>query len=166
MFPLNLQILFYFNFRKCSHYSFTHFFLSWSFLLHCQQLFFYLFICLTSLLTKFFSFYLSFYSLLTIFRLWFPSIALIWFSVLFVLYLLIIFFQSWNGISFVLNLFAWLLSPFLFFLILIRVQLFYNVLLISGGQQNESIIIYPLFFRFLSKIGHYRILSRVLCAIQ
>ena len=50
----------------------------------------------------------------------------------------------------------------------------YNVVLVSGVQQSESVIhiyivdIYPylLFFSFFSHIGHYRVLSRVLCAIQ
>ena len=49
----------------------------------------------------------------------------------------------------------------------------YNVVSVSGVQQSEShIYIYPLFllffffFRFFSHIGHYRVLSRVPCAIQ
>ena len=45
----------------------------------------------------------------------------------------------------------------------------YNVMLVSGVQQNDSVIhihIYPFFFRFFSHIGYYRILSRVPCAIQ
>ena len=42
------------------------------------------------------------------------------------------------------------------------------MLLVSAVQQSESVIhyIYPLFFRFFSHIGHYRVLSRVPCAIQ
>ena len=41
--------------------------------------------------------------------------------------------------------------------------------LVSGTQQSESVIhihISTLFFRFFSHIGHYRVLSRVLQAIQ
>ena len=53
-------------------------------------------------------------------------------------------------------------------LFLIEVQLIYNVL-VSGVQQSDSveyIYRYPLFFRFFSHLGHYRVLSRVPCAIQ
>ena len=44
----------------------------------------------------------------------------------------------------------------------------FTMLLVSAVQQSESVIhyIYPLFFRFFSHIGHYRVLSRVPCAIQ
>jgi len=53
--------------------------------------------------------------------------------------------------------------------------LIYNVVLVSGVQQSESIThthththiyIYTLFFRFFSHIGHYRVLTGVPCAIQ
>ena len=52
-------------------------------------------------------------------------------------------------------------------LIFIGVQLIYNVVLVSAVQQSESakLYIYPRFFRFFSHIGHYRVLSRVPCAI-
>ena len=54
-----------------------------------------------------------------------------------------------------------------FFWFFIGVQLIYNVVLVSAVQQSESVIyIYPLFFRFFSHIGDYRVLSRVPCAIQ
>ena len=42
----------------------------------------------------------------------------------------------------------------------------YNVVLVSGTQHSKlSIYIYPLFFRFFSHIGHYRVLSRAPCAV-
>ena len=46
--------------------------------------------------------------------------------------------------------------------------LIYNVALVSAVQQRESvyIYIYPLSFRFFSHIDHYRVLSRVSCAVQ
>ena len=41
---------------------------------------------------------------------------------------------------------------------------------VSAVQQSESVIhilcIHPLFFRFFSRIGHYRVLSSVPCAIR
>ena len=49
--------------------------------------------------------------------------------------------------------------------ILIEVQLIYNVALVSGVQQNDSVIyihiciIYIFFFRFFSIIGYYKILN-------
>ena len=52
---------------------------------------------------------------------------------------------------------------FLYFLIIfIGVQLIYNVVLVSGVQQSESVVIYmyPLFFRFFSHIGHYGVSNR------
>ena len=51
----------------------------------------------------------------------------------------------------------------------IGVELIYNVMLVSGVQQSDSVIhifIYPFFFIFFSHIGYYRILSRAPCAIQ
>ena len=48
----------------------------------------------------------------------------------------------------------------------------YNVVLVSAiSKVNQLYIciyvnIYPLFFRYFSHIGHYRVLSRVPCAIQ
>ena len=46
----------------------------------------------------------------------------------------------------------------------------YNVVLVSGVWQSESVIHIHrstlLFFIFFSHIGHYRVLSRVPCAIQ
>ena len=54
--------------------------------------------------------------------------------------------------------------------VLIEVSLIYNVVLASGVQQNDSVIHIhmspPLFLRFFSHISHYRVLSRVPCAIQ
>ena len=50
-------------------------------------------------------------------------------------------------------------------------DLIYNVVLVSGIQQNDSVIhiymyIYIFFFRFFSIIGYYKILNIVPCAIQ
>ena len=42
----------------------------------------------------------------------------------------------------------------------------YNVVLVSGVQQNDSVVHTLLFFRFFSLIGYYKILSRVPCAIE
>ena len=43
----------------------------------------------------------------------------------------------------------------------------YNVVFISGIQQSESVIHIYIFtlLRFFSHIGHYRVLSRVPCAV-
>ena len=44
-----------------------------------------------------------------------------------------------------------------------------NAVLVSGVQQSDSVLyiyIDPRFFRFFSHLGYYRILSRVLCAVQ
>ena len=44
----------------------------------------------------------------------------------------------------------------------------YNVVLVSGGQQSESVMqihIFMLFFRFFSHISHYGVLNRVPCAL-
>ena len=50
----------------------------------------------------------------------------------------------------------------------IGVELICNIVLISGEEQSESIIHIHKFtlFRFFSHICHYRVLSRVPCAIQ
>ena len=49
----------------------------------------------------------------------------------------------------------------------IGVQLIYNVRLVSGVQQSDSVThVYSLFFRFFSHIGYHRVLSGVSCAIQ
>ena len=60
--------------------------------------------------------------------------------------------------------------PALFFLnFLIGVELIYNVVLVSGVQQNDSVIhmyTYLFFFRFFSIIGYYKILNVVPCALQ
>ena len=51
--------------------------------------------------------------------------------------------------------------------VLIEVQLTYNVVLVSGIQQSDSVLyIYILFFRFFSITDYYKILNIVLCAIQ
>ena len=44
-------------------------------------------------------------------------------------------------------------------------MLIYNVMLISAVQQNESVIRVST-LRFYCHVGHYRVLSRVPCAIQ
>ena len=45
--------------------------------------------------------------------------------------------------------------------------LFYNVMLISGVQQSDSVIhINVSIFQILSHIGYYRLLNRVSCAIE
>ena len=54
---------------------------------------------------------------------------------------------------------------------LIEVLLIYNVVLVSGVQQSDSIIYiyryrYILFFIFFSIIGNYKIWNTVPCAIQ
>ena len=58
---------------------------------------------------------------------------------------------------------------FFFFLIFIVLLFIYNVVLVSALQHSESVIhilcIHPLFFRFFSRIGHYRVLSRGPCPI-
>ena len=53
-------------------------------------------------------------------------------------------------------------------LIFIGVQLIYTVVLVSGYSKVNQLYIYryPLFFRFFSSLSHYRVLSRVPCAIQ
>ena len=61
--------------------------------------------------------------------------------------------------------------------IILRINVFFfkktktficSVVLVSGIQQSESVIPIhsPLFFRFFSHKGHYRVLSRVPCAIS
>ena len=52
------------------------------------------------------------------------------------------------------------------FFFLFGVQLIYNVVLVSGVQQSESVIHLSTLFRFLSCIGHYRALSRFPCVIK
>ena len=48
---------------------------------------------------------------------------------------------------------------------LIDVELIYNIVLVSGVQQSDSVI-YICFFRLFSIIGYYKILNIVPCAIQ
>ena len=50
--------------------------------------------------------------------------------------------------------------------VFIGAQLICDVVLVSSVQQSESIIHTHSFLRFLSHIDHYRILSRVPCALQ
>ena len=45
------------------------------------------------------------------------------------------------------------------------IKLIYSVLA-SSVQQRNQLYTYPFFFRFFSHIGHYRVLSRLPCAIQ
>ena len=55
------------------------------------------------------------------------------------------------------------------YLLIIGVQLLYNIVLVYTVQQSESTIcihISPLFLDFLLNLGHHRALSRVPCAIQ
>ena len=53
---------------------------------------------------------------------------------------------------------------------LIEVQLIYNIVLVSGVQQGDSVLyiyvcVYIFFFRFSSIIGYYKTLNIVPCAI-
>ena len=58
----------------------------------------------------------------------------------------------------------------LFKKISVRVWLMHNAVLVSGIQIQSKSVLYiyisPFFLRFYSHIGHYKVLSRVLCAIQ
>jgi len=45
------------------------------------------------------------------------------------------------------------------------IRLIYSVLA-SSVQQRNQLYMYPFFFIFFSHIGHYRVLSRLPCAIQ
>ena len=50
-----------------------------------------------------------------------------------------------------------------------EVQLNFNVVLVSGLQQSDSVIninVYPFFSDSFSHVGYYGVLSRVPCAIQ
>ena len=57
---------------------------------------------------------------------------------------------------------------FFFFLIyFIEVELIYNVVVVSGLQQSDSVIhIYTFSFIFFSIMAYYRILNIVPCTIQ
>ena len=60
---------------------------------------------------------------------------------------------------------------FYFYLFFIEVQLIYNVVLVSGIQQSDSVIsihtyVYIFLFQILSFIGYYKILYIVPYAIQ
>ena len=50
----------------------------------------------------------------------------------------------------------------------IGVELIYNVVLVAGVQQSDSVIHIHVFilFQIFTHIGYYRILSRVPCALQ
>ena len=53
-----------------------------------------------------------------------------------------------------------------FFFLIIGVQLTYNVVLVSGVEQSESVIHkHTFFFGFFSWVGYYRVLSKFPCAI-
>ena len=58
--------------------------------------------------------------------------------------------------------------PLIFLLFYIRIQLIYNVMLISGLQQSDSIIYthVSIYVNFFSYIDYYRILGRVPWSIQ
>ena len=56
--------------------------------------------------------------------------------------------------------------PLNLFLTFIAIELIYNVALVSGVQQSDSVLYISVFFRFFSLIGSYKILSIVPCAIQ
>ena len=60
------------------------------------------------------------------------------------------------------------LTSYFFKLTFTGAYLTYNVVLVTGVQQSNLVIhiIYHLFFRFFPPISHYRVLSRVPCAIQ
>ena len=56
-----------------------------------------------------------------------------------------------------------------FFLLLLKIQLIYNVVFVSGLQQSDWAIhthTHTFFSRFFSMIGYYKILNIVPCAIQ
>ena len=63
--------------------------------------------------------------------------------------------------------FPWLLTGIVLFLFFsIEVELIYNIVLISGVQQSNSVIhihMYVFFFRFFSIIGYYKIMNMSLC---
>ena len=78
-------------------------------------------------------------------------------------------FYSWPMDCFLFSFSRTINSGFLCLKIFFGIWLIYNVVLVTGVQKSESVIyiyIYPLFFRFFSYTGHYRVLSRVPCAIQ
>ena len=55
-------------------------------------------------------------------------------------------------------------TPLYFLINFYSVQLIYSVVLVSAVQPNQLYVyVYPLFFRFYSYIGHYRVLGRVPC---
>ena len=60
------------------------------------------------------------------------------------------------------------LTSYFFKLTFTGIYLTYNVVLVVGVQQSNSVIhiIYYLFFRLFPHISHYKVLSRVSCAIQ
>ena len=58
-----------------------------------------------------------------------------------------------------------LLHPLIYCFFFIGISLIYNVVLVSGVQQSESVSHNPLFFRFFSHLGHHRVLSTAPCAI-
>ena len=60
------------------------------------------------------------------------------------------------------------LTSYFFKLTFTGIYLTYNVVLVLGVQQSNSVIhiIYYLFFRLFPHISHYKVLSRVSCAIQ
>ena len=53
-------------------------------------------------------------------------------------------------------------------LIVLGINLLYNVMLVSTVQQNQSVTHYTclIFFRFFSSICHYRVWNRVSCALH
>ena len=57
-------------------------------------------------------------------------------------------------------------AVFFFLIFILYWSIIDNVVLVSSVQQNDSVIHYLFFFKFFSHLGHYIILSRVLCSIQ
>lgn len=125
--PLELQILFFLNFRKYSHYSFESVY-SWVFYFIITNYSFIYPIVYPhfplSALASVFIFFVHYDSS-------FSSVSLIWFSTLsFCSFFLIPIYDSWNGIFLVLNWFPWLFSlPF--FLIPLFCHLIFDSYFIS-----------------------------------
>ena len=68
-------------------------------------------------------------------------------------------------LSFLCSFFSIDVILFLVIFFLIEIWLIYNVTLVSGVQQSDSVI-YIFFFRLFSIIGYYEILNTVPCALR
>ena len=78
--------------------------------------------------------------------------------------------SAFKGLAFF-SFFFFLRKSLFYFFNFIEILLIYNVVLVSGIQQSDSVIriyikICIFFFRFFSIIGYYKILRIVPCAIQ